>query len=506
MDKFAIITVESNAAKLVIASVINGNYFTISDFEKSAVKLECEADADMFLKKSQIDSTIKVLKNFRKLCEMHQVKRIIPVAVFSGDKKPKNIYSFFEEIFNSCGFRFTILSEEERNQNIWTGIINTFDLPKGVMCHISSESVSICLYNRRNIINQVNLNFGPKTLADLYPLDATNKAENVKHITEHVLKALDEVEFLNSVDEDFTFIGSGEYFIDESNLVKKLKKYPLDIVDNFLFDAADLGRVCDQVSAADIDKTKKIKGVSEQRADVFVASMLISLAVAKKLKREQVTVIGRGLVEGILFNQVIESTQEKPVSDVLSNSLISQSQIYSGENFRHDEQIYNLALLLFKQLRVLHKLPRTYTKVLRIAAFMHDCGERVGFANRARNGFNVCLGSDIYGATHRELLLASFVIALHYGKELPLSEFIKYKDIITDEDIAAVKKLGIILSLAEAFDRTRNSVIVDINCDILGDSVIMKTISVADNSYEVEKAAECERVFEKAFNKKIEIL
>ena len=179
MDKFAIITVESNAAKLVIASVINGNYFTISDCEKSAVKLECEADADMFLKKSQIDSTIKVLKNFRKLCEMHQVKRIIPVAVFSGDKKPKNIYSFFEEIFNSCGFRFTILSEEERNQNIWTGIINTFDLPKGVMCHISSESVSICLYNRRNIINQVNLNFGPKTLADLYPLDATNKAENV---------------------------------------------------------------------------------------------------------------------------------------------------------------------------------------------------------------------------------------------------------------------------------------------------------------------------------------
>ena len=66
MDKFAIITVESNAAKLVIASVINGNYFTISDFEKSAVKLECEADADMFLKKSQIDSTIKVLKNFIK--------------------------------------------------------------------------------------------------------------------------------------------------------------------------------------------------------------------------------------------------------------------------------------------------------------------------------------------------------------------------------------------------------------------------------------------------------
>ena len=87
-----------------------------------------------------------------------------------------------------------------------------------------------------------------------------------------------------------------------------------------------------------------------------------------------------------------------------------------------------------------------------------------------------------------------------------MSEFIKYKDLISEEDIGAVKKLGIIIRLAEAFDRTKNSVIVDINCDILGDSVIMKTIAVGDNSYEIEKAGECAKDFEKNFGKKIEIL
>ena len=95
---------------------------------------------------------------------------------------------------------------------------------------------------------------------------------------------------------------------------------------------------------------------------------------------------------------------------------------------------------------------------------------------------------------------------MHTGLEIPVSEYLKYHDLISEEDINAVKKLGIIVRMAEAFDRTKNNVIVDLNCDILGDSVIMKTIAVGNNSYEISKASECAKDFEKNFNKKIEIL
>ena len=69
-----------------------------------------------------------------------------------------------------------------------------------------------------------------------------------------------------------------------------------------------------------------------------------------------------------------------------------------------------------------------------------------------------------------------------------------------------MKKLGAILRLAESFDHTKGNVIADISCDILGDSVIMKTIAVGDNTYEIEKAQEGAKEFEKFFRKKIEIL
>ena len=163
-------------------------------------------------------------------------------------------------------------------------------------------------------------------------------------------------------------------------------------------------------------------------------------------------------------------------------------------------------MLLFKQLRVLHKLPRGYVKVLRIASILHDSGKRINYLEHAKYSYNVILGAEIYGADHREIILAAFVASLHNGGDIPLTEWIKYKDLISEEDLDAVKKLGVILALAEQLDRAKNSVVVDINCDILGDSVIMKTVAVGDSDYQIRKALEYSKDFEKNFHKKLEIL
>ena len=163
-------------------------------------------------------------------------------------------------------------------------------------------------------------------------------------------------------------------------------------------------------------------------------------------------------------------------------------------------------MLLFKQLRVLHKLPRGYVKVLRVASYMHDVGKRISYKNHAQHSFEVVLNSEIYGLTHRELILASFVASLHSGGDLKMADWAKYNGILTVDDIDATKKLGIILRLAECFDRTKNNLIVDINCDILGDSVIMKTEVEGDATLEINSGMEVASDFRKIFKKNLEIL
>ncbi len=506
MEKIAVILVETYSAKLYIASASQDNYFILHDEECEPIKLGLEMDDDHFLKKPQIDATIRVLKNFRKICELYGVTKTIAVANLFRETKPKNIYSFFDEVFATCGFRFSVLSPEEQNSNIYLGTINSFDIPKGVVVHLTADSMHFVQYNRRNVLSQAVLNFGPITLLNMYPIEELGKENALAKIKKYITTQLGDIEWLKSVEEEYQVVLSGDYATDLSKMVRKFKKYPLDRDFGYVASKENINFICDQVTALDLDKNKKIKLINEPRADVFAASVEIMNCLLEVMNKPQATICTNAFVRGILYGEVVPSTLEKPISDVLGFSVISETSFHDKEGEKHNEQVYNLSILLFKQLRVLHKLPRGYVKVLRVASFMHDVGKRINFLKHAKYSYDVIIGSDIFGMTHRELVLAAFVASLHQGGEVSPSEWVKYKDLFEEEDINAVMKLGVILRLAEALDRTKNSVIVDISCDILGDSVIMKTIATADNTYEIQKALECGKDFEKYFNKKLEIL
>jgi exopolyphosphatase/guanosine-5'-triphosphate,3'-diphosphate pyrophosphatase len=87
-----------------------------------------------------------------------------------------------------------------------------------------------------------------------------------------------------------------------------------------------------------------------------------------------------------------------------------------------------------------------------------------------------------------------------------MAEWQKYKNILTEEDLEAVKKLGVLLRIAENLDRSRSSVVTGVNCDVLGDSVIMKTEVTGDALLEIRSASMANSEFKKSFRKNLEIL
>ena len=112
----------------------------------------------------------------------------------------------------------------------------------------------------------------------------------------------------------------------------------------------------------------------------------------------------------------------------------------------------------------------------------------------------------ISGATHREIVLAAFVAGCHNREDVPMIEWQKYKDIVTEEDLDAVKKLGVLLRIAESLDRTHCGLVSGVNCDVLGDSVIMKTEVDGDASLEIKDALSASFDFRRIFRKNLEIL
>lgn len=504
MEKIAVIDLGSNSVRMVLANILEGGYFVVFDEIKETVRLGQDMEKDGFLKSARIAQAIKTLKMFRKLCDAYQVDKIIAVAT-NAVRRAKNQKSFLDEVYAICGFKINVLSEEEEARFIYQGVINSLDIPKGLIMDISGSSTQLIHYNRRNILNTINLPFGSMTLTTLFAEEGLSPEKQAEKIEMFITDQFARIDWLKNLDSDVQIIGVGGIFRNLGKISRMLRRYSLDLTHNYVVAKEHFVDIYDMIKVLDTEKRMKIKGMSSGRADLFVSALSCIKGLFNVVNMPQITISACGLREGLMYNYAVPSTAEKPISDILGHSINTIIQ-YFDENKKHAEQVYDLSMQLFKQLRVLHKLPRQYVKVLRIASLLHDCGSRIKFYDHHKHSFYVILNSHINGLTQRELLLAAFVASAHRKEGLNIGEWSRYKDILTEEDLPAVRKLGVILRIAESLDRSMSGAVKTLSCDILGDAVIMKTEVEGDCSLEIKDALTAAPEFQKAFRKNLEIL
>ncbi len=503
MEKIAVVDLGSSKIDLILANVLPTGNFAVFEEMSETVKIVNDFDGEGLLRIARSNEALTILKMYKMVCEVNKIKNIYAVGSHNL-KNLKNYKSFLDEIYNTCGFKFKLMTEEEELNALYNGVVNSLDIPKGVVFNISGGSTRIVQYNRRNIINQAIIPFGTYTNAKV--MDEISDPEKAcEKMTKNFVKELEKIEWLKNIEPEYSFIGVGNSFVSTGLLSRKIRKYSVDAPHNYVMEAKDLKNVYDLVKTLDLDKTKKIKGLSAERSDVFASGVCMIKAVFEHCNFENVTVSTKGMKEGIIYSSVVPGTNEKPISDLLGYSLDNIKTFYDSE-YNNSKQVSELALILFRQLKVLHKLPRGYIKVLRIAAMMHDCGQRIKFYDHEKHSFHVILNSEVLGATHREVVLAAFASASQNLSDFNLTEWIKYKDILLEEDLEAVRKLSLIVRLAEALDKTHRGVVQDISCDILGDSVIMKTIVTIDASIEIREALKSSQDFKKVYKKTLEVL
>ena len=137
--------------------------------------------------------------------------------------------------------------------------------------------------------------------------------------------------------------------------------------------------------------------------------------------------------------------------------------------------------------------------VLLLVCSVASCGEKQSDTIKIGSSGPLSGSVSIYG----QAVEAGVKLAI---EEINAADWVRYSSLVTDEDVEAVKKMGVMLRLAEALDRSGMSSVSNINCDILGDSVIMKTEVVGDATLEINAANSLAGDFRRVFKKNLEIL
>ncbi len=495
MEKVAVIELNESALKLTIYKV-SGAKKILALSQKQPLDLGIEVSRDELLSPQLKNKILDFLKVYRKMIESFGVEKIFAVSSLVITKA-RNYRGFIDEIYNNTGINFTILTDEEHVKYLFSSVVASIDNAKGVFLYVGAFSSYVVKYNRRAILDSVTIPFGTFNACESTEKDLDKVVGQLK-------KELSSCAHFCDDDENTKFVGLGNAFLSLGKIAKKIERYPLDIDNNYQITDATIEKTFNFIKGIELDKIRKIKGVSYDDADKIASGFTVIKAICEVLDVKEIAISTSALNDGVVSANVTSLAQER-FSDLLSSSLENYYE-FAKDEFSINENVHNLAVVLFKQLKVMHKLPRYYVKPLRIASYMYDCGKCINMEEYSKYGIEKIVYSDIKGATHKELLIAGYICLCQDLDNFSLNDWIKYKDILTDEDLDAVRKLGIIVKLAVNLNASRKPKITDVVCDILGDSIIMKTIVEGDASFEISEAMTIAPDYKKVYKKSLQII
>ncbi len=503
MKNIAIIELDVLNMKLTIASVVKQNSIVVLEQIVEPINFMSDIEEDEIIKTQKINETIEICNSFKSLCDSYGVVEINCLANRSF-YNVKNEISFFDQVYARCGLKFREMTEEEEINGFYFSVINSIDVSRGLLFVVNTND-TICLsFSKRSIFDKAIIPYGTLNILQKLGLENTAPKDMFLSVKKLFSKELEKIHWLKS-DETTSVVGMGKYFLSICKLARKLTKYPLDIENMYELTRRNFETTYNFVNTLDIDKTKKIKGISQERADLFACSLAIYSAIFDYINAGLMYASKPEFSEGHLFYLANPSLTDKPYPDILGNSLDIINSYYPVAP-ANNEHVYYLTVVLYKQLKVLHKLPRTYVKALRIASNLYNSGKRINFYDNNKSAFSLIQNSYIMGASHKDILLASFIVLCTKLDDFSLTEWIKYKDLLSEEDIDAVKKLAVIVNLAVSLDKFSKKRITDITCDILGDSIIIKTQSETPAFLEIKEGMKNEIDFKKVFKKNLELL
>jgi len=181
----------------------------------------------------------------------------------------------------------------------------------------------------------------------------------------------------------------------------------------------------------------------------------------------------------------------------------SLARRYNPADLAHMEQDAYLATRLFRLTRRLHELPQEYEELLEYAALLHDIGYVYGYDRHHKHAYDLIMAADIPGLDAREQQIVALVARYHRSAR-PKPKHKGFRD-LDAEDREAVTRLGAILRLADGLDRSHTNAVQDLECEIVGDHVILTLYPPHGNQSERWAGLKKSRFFQEVLGVTLEI-
>ena len=492
-DKQAIIDLGSNTTRMLIIEVTDRGAYHLVEEDKGVVRLSEDMMPDGTIKEPALKRTVRAMKLFRGMCSYHNVSRVTAVAT-AAVREAINQEEFLSRLKEETGISFRVLSREEEPYFGYLGVVNTMDIRNGLVMDLGGGSMEITAVRDRKLARSTSIPYGALTLTEKF-LDPDKPSDSeLKDLEAFVRGRLSEIPWLSSYAES-QLIGIGGTVRTIARIDQRMSGYPFDELHNYYMSPSDVSIIYSKIRGMDMEERKKIPGLSRDRADIIVAGTAAVNTLARYLKVPYIRVSSSGLRDGLFFNEFLKPQVVDNITDFGLRNIVN---LYEAD-LQHAESVDRLARSLFAGMKKEFGFDERDGRVLHAAAMLHELGYYYDFGKRFNNTFYNVVDNAIFGLTHMDNYRTALVAGRFGSGGIKVrSTFLNVR--LDKEDVRNIKKLSVILGLADAFDRSRRRLVTALDCRIMKDAVVIKPSYSGDISVELTTAAEINGFFKKAFD------
>ena len=498
MENIAIIDMGSNSIRFIVMQINDNHSYFLQYQQKEAIRLGKGMSETGRLNPEGVKRALECLHVYKHMMEVMQVTRCIAVATAAA-RSAADGARFIERIKEETGIEVEIISGEREAYLGYLGVVNTIAAKDFIQFDLGGASIEVSLVKNRKIKESVSVPLGAVTMTDKFGMQDVVTQGVLDKCVKYVEKKFREM-IPWAKDRNLPVIGIGGTVRNLAKMDQYKTNYQLARIHNYIIRRERFEPCYQAIIKSSCTNRRKFGGLSTERADIIVAGATIARCLMEFSGGKDLIVSGCGLRDGVFYEYYGKKYGggSPVVKDVLQASVTN----YLGRverRMEHLQRVHDLSLSLFDQLGKLHGASARARDLLGVAAWLHDSGKIVNYYEHARNAAFIINNAPLYGMTQMEQLKASFIAGFHHGISRKIQRAYRYANIPTEEDWAIIRKMSVLLALAEASDHSYENIVENIDVKIDDNAVVI--LLKAKNGVPYESADYAMQQYTKSFKK-----
>ncbi|MFC5468892.1 Ppx/GppA family phosphatase [Cohnella suwonensis] len=478
-----IIDIGSNTVRLSVYHINDNGAYRVVDQGRWPARLSQRMEADGTLPDSAVEELCEVLRHFRRICQKHGASRIRAVAT-AAIRQAGNRESVIERLRRHAGLSVEILSGEDEARIGSKAMLSSLSVRDAFVVDIGGGSTEITLVRNRKVVSAVSFPIGCVNVSGRFGLGSSPVSPAILTEIQAEAMRLFASEKWISRHHGLPLIGLGGTVRALAKLHQRQSNYPFPYLHGYELDKSALASTLGRLANVPVNQRRKLPGLSKDRGDVIVPGMAILLAVVQQTQSSRIVACGAGLRDGLFFETCLPGNEPQADNYALEESIRNLTALYPAAPVEHLQQVRMLALALFDQLSARTSMPESSRTLLDAASRLFKIGAVIDFNDCADHTFYMLLHTHWNGLSHREMLMTA-AIASYRGANTLRRKLAPYRSIVRGGDFQTIAKLGSLLQLAAALDRSESQAITSLELAVKGNK--LRLLANAAHSLPVEK-------------------